>query len=305
MAEFTIVGLRVVREAARYGSFSTAAERLGYTQSAVSRQIGLMEQAAGRALFVRHARGVAPTAAGKAVLLRAEAVLGEIEAARQDLHALDAGPPARLHIGAFSTAMAALVPRALADLAEQKPHARMLLREGLSARLLIAVARGRIDAAVVNRPQDTPADIEMIPLLDDPLLLAIPSDHVFTGQTSVKPEELTNEPWIAGSAERGTTLLGAWSDSSWQPHIAFVAKDWVAKLGLVAAGLGVTVIPGIAAPTVPSGIALVRIDHPSAQRTTALVQRQGIPDEPLLRLFTEALRDAAADLSAELRRRIR
>jgi DNA-binding transcriptional LysR family regulator len=61
MDEFTVVGLRVVREAARHGSFSTAAERLGYTQSAVSRQIGLMERAAGRALFERHARGVRPT----------------------------------------------------------------------------------------------------------------------------------------------------------------------------------------------------------------------------------------------------
>jgi DNA-binding transcriptional LysR family regulator len=109
MGDFTIVGLRVVREAAMSGSFSTAAENLGYTQSAVSRQIALMEQAAGRALFERHARGVRPTAAGRIVVRHADAVLGELGTARHDLDTLAARPPALLRVGAFSTAMAVLV----------------------------------------------------------------------------------------------------------------------------------------------------------------------------------------------------
>lgn len=79
-----------------------------------------------------------------------------------------------------------------------------------------------------------------------------------------------------------------------------MARDWVAKLGLVAAGMGVTVVPGLAVPMVPPAIAVVRIDHPSAVRTTAIAQAPGT-DHP----FVEALRDAAADLSAELRRRLR
>src|SRR3954453_4822738 len=106
MAAFSIVGLRVVREVGRRGSFSAAAERLGYTQSAVSRQVALMEQAAGRALFERHARGVRLSQAGAVVVRRAEAVLTELEAARHDLDDLDdldAQPPGRLRVGAFST----------------------------------------------------------------------------------------------------------------------------------------------------------------------------------------------------------
>jgi DNA-binding transcriptional LysR family regulator len=304
MGEFTVLGLRVVREAARHGSFSTAAERLGYTQSAVSRQIALMEQAAGRALFERHARGVQPTEAGRVVIRRAEAVLGELDAVRQDLHDLDARPPGRLRVGAFSTAMAALVPRAIAALTVQEPFTQVPLREGMSPRLLGAVAKGRLDLAVVTRPQGAPEGVEVIPLLDDPLLVALPPDHALAGRSSVTTEMLRNERWIAASTEPGTTLLGAWSDASWQPDIAFIARDWVAKLGLVAAGLGVTVVPGLAVPALPPAIALVRIDHAAAVRTTAIVLRPGV-DEHLRQAFTEALRDVSAELSAELRHRLR
>ncbi|MGP3927585.1 LysR family transcriptional regulator [Streptomyces sp. 8N616] len=305
MADFTILGLRVVREAARRGSFSTAAERLGYTQSAVSRQISLMEQAAGRALFERHARGVQPTEAGRIILRHAEAVLGELDAARQDLQDLDARPPGRLSVGAFSTALAALVPRALAALAEQEPHTQIPLREGMSPRLLTAVARGRLDLAVVTQPQQAPDGVEVIRLLDDPLLIAAPPDHALAGRASVTTAMLRNERWITASTEPGATLLGAWSEATWRPDIAFVARDWVAKLGLVAAGLGITVVPGLAVPAIPSAIAVIRIDHPAAVRTTAVAQRAGTPGEHLRRTFTEALRDAAAELSAQLRHRLR
>jgi DNA-binding transcriptional LysR family regulator len=305
MSEFTVVGLRVVREAARHGSFSTAAERLGYTQSAISRQIALMEQAAGRALFERQARGVQPTEAGRVVVRHAEAVLGELDAARQDLQNLDMRPPGRLRVGAFSTAMAALVPRAITALIRQQPQTQVPLREGMSPRLLTSLARGHLDLAVVTLPQHPPEGVEATPLLDDPLLVAMAAGHRFADRASVTSAMLRNERWIAGSAEPGTTLLGAWTDSSWQPDIAFVARDWVAKLGLVSAGLGITIVPGLAVPTLPPTIAIVRIDHPTAVRTTAVAYRSGIPDDHRRQTFTEALRDTVAELSTEVRHKLR
>jgi DNA-binding transcriptional LysR family regulator len=114
MTEFTLTGLRVLLEVAERGSFSASARRLGYTQSAVSRQIALAETAAGRPLFVRQARGVQLTDAGRLVARHADAMLRELEAARQGLEDLGARPPGRLRVGAFSTGMAALVPRAIA-----------------------------------------------------------------------------------------------------------------------------------------------------------------------------------------------
>src|SRR4051812_21832147 len=85
MAEMTLVGLRVVLEVARQGSFSAAAVALGYTQSAVSRQVGAMESAAGTSLFERLARGVRPTAAGEVVSRRAARILGEVDGALEEV----------------------------------------------------------------------------------------------------------------------------------------------------------------------------------------------------------------------------
>ncbi|WP_330228411.1 LysR family transcriptional regulator [Nocardia sp. NBC_00508] len=304
MSEFTVVGLRVVREAATCGSFSTAAENLGYTQSAVSRQIALMEQAAGCALFERHPRGVQLTDAGRIVVRHAEMVLGELENARHNIRNLEARPSGRLRVGAFSTAMAALVPQAIAAVAGDQ-RARISLREGLSPRLLTAVARERLDVAVVTAPDAPPPGVEIEPLLDDPLLVALAPTHPLAGATSATPAMLREERWIAGSEESGSTLLGAWRDPGWEPDIAFVARDWFAKLGLVAAGLGVTVVPGIAVPVLPSTIALLRIDHPSAVRRTVIAHRRDRDTLELRQVFAEALRDHAAVLSARVRQRLR
>ncbi|WP_051024867.1 LysR substrate-binding domain-containing protein, partial [Nocardia aobensis] len=274
-----------------------------------SRQISLMEQAAGHPLFDRLARGVAPTAAGQIVIRHAEAVLAELDSTRDQLDRLTAGPPATVRVGAFSTAMAALVPRAVAA-----TSARVPLREGTTARLLTAVARGRLDLAVVTETGTLAADMEVEVLLDDPLLVAVPSNHRLAGRISAAPAEFRDERWIAGSTERGSTLLGAWRDSRHEPDIAFVARDWIAKLGLVAAGSGITVVPGIAAPVVPANIALVRIDHPAAVRPTRVVRmapraatrgEQSTAPSAATDAFIEALRDSAAALTSEMRGRLR
>ncbi|MEV0297208.1 LysR family transcriptional regulator [Nocardia sp. NPDC050710] len=305
MTEFTVTGLRVVRAAAACGSFSTAAEHLGYTQSAVSRQIALMEQASGRPLFERHARGVQLTDAGRVLIRHADAVLGELEAARHNLRDLTAHAPARLRVGAFSTAMAALVPAAIAATTARQPRARIPLREGPSPRLAAAVARGRLDLAVVTDPGEIPEGVVVEPLLDDPLLVAVGPAHPLAGQSGATPAMLREERWIAGSAESGTTLLGPWYDRTRRPDIAFVARDWFAKIGLVAAGLGSTVVPGIAVPALPPTIALVRIDHEDAIRPTSVIYPSTHRADPLRRAYTEALRDAAAELNAQVRQRLR
>ncbi|MEU2039121.1 LysR family transcriptional regulator [Nocardia niwae] len=305
MEEFTVAGLRVVREAAARGSFSTAAEHLGYTQSAVSRQIALMERAAGRALFERHARGVQPTEAGRVVLRHAEVILGELDQARHDIHQLTARPAGRLRVGAFSTAMAALVPRAITATGTRDRQVRISLREGLSPRLLTAVARGRLDLAVVTAPDTPPAGVQLEPLVDDPLLVAVAATHPLAGATSATPEQLREERWIAGSQDASATLLGAWRDPGREPDIAFVARDWFAKLGLVAAGQGSTVVPGIAVPVLPPTIALLRVDHPSAVRRTVIAHRGDHGTAEARAVFAEALRDQAAELTAHVRQRLR
>ncbi|MFV2175253.1 LysR family transcriptional regulator substrate-binding protein [Actinomadura sp. LOL_016] len=178
---------------------------------------------------------------------------------------------------------------AIAGLRDREPQAEVPLREGVSARLLTSVARGRLDVAVVARPPRAPG-VEVIPLMDDPLLVAVPLDHALAGRTSVTAEMLQGERWIAASTDPGSTLLGAWTDSARRPEVAFVARDWIAKLGLVAAGLGVTVVPGVAVPALPPTIAVARIDHPAAVRATAVAHRPDGRNDRLRRAFVEALR---------------
>ncbi|WP_019931086.1 LysR family transcriptional regulator [Nocardia sp. BMG111209] len=303
MGEFTVTGLRVVREAARTGSFSGAAERLGYTQSAVSRQVTLMEQAAGRPLFERWARGVRPTEAGRVVLRHADSVLDTLDTARGELRDLGSRSPALLRLGAFSTATAYLVPHAISVAVQRFPELRQRLREGTSPALLSALGRGRIDLAVISGRLELPEGVETSILLEDWLYVAVPRGHPLSGSVSVPPARLHSERWITGSEDPATTLLGTWTDPARRPTVAYVARDWVAKLGLVAAGLGVTVVPGLMVPALPHTVSVIRIDHPDATRPTFLAART---DSAALRHpMAESLRDAAAHLAHEIRGSLR
>ncbi|MEU8899169.1 LysR family transcriptional regulator [Nocardia sp. NPDC048505] len=299
MAEFTVLGLRVVREAARAGSFSLAAQRLDYTQSAVSRQISLMEQAAGRPLFERLPRGVRLTEAGRVVLRRADTVLDTLDTTRDELRDLRR-PAGRIRIGAFSTATAALVPRAIAAVAHSYPGLEIVLREGTTPVLRTALARRRIDLAVLSGAPELPGDVRCASLPDDPLFVAVHPTHRLAGRDSVPIAQLRAERWITGSEDRHSTLLGAWTADDWQPDIAYVARDWVTKLGLVAAGLGVTIVPGLAVTALPPTLSIIRLDDPRATRPILLAHRTAA-EHPL----AEALRDTAAELAVAARRRLR
>lgn len=303
--EFTVTALRMVREVAGHGSFSAAADALGYTQSAVSRQIALAEAVAGRPLFQRLPRGVRLTEAGELVLRHADAVLAELDAVRQELDDLVVQPPRRIRVGAFSTSLAALVPRAIATLAEDRPQTRVVLREGTSETQLGRLEAGRLDVAVVNAPARRREGVQVLPLLDDPLLLAVGPGNRLAGRAAVDADELAGERWVAATLDPGGALLGAWTDSSWQPDIAFLAKDWGAKLGLVAAGLAATVVPGIAATAVPDGVVLVPIDHPAATRATAIAIAGDGSAAADVKAFVDALEDVAREQAAGLQRRLR
>src|SRR5262245_14821850 len=127
MADFSVTGLRVLREVAQQGSFSAAADALGYTQSAVSRQVAALEAVAGRRRFERGRSGVTLTAAGARLLPRAIRVLDELDAALRE----ESGP---VRLGAFATAIAGLVPRALADVSFP-----VTVREGTTPSLVRAL----------------------------------------------------------------------------------------------------------------------------------------------------------------------
>jgi DNA-binding transcriptional LysR family regulator len=307
MIDFSIVGLRVVVEVAARGSFSAAAEALGYTQSAVSRQVALVVRAAGRSLFDRGARGVELTPAGEVVLRRANAALAELQTVRRELDDLDQARSSRIRLGAFSTAMAALVPAALTLLVDREPRLRVVLREGTSERLTDRVVSGRLELAVVASRSGPPDGIEFDVLVEDRLLVAMPRAHRLAGVARIDPDELREEPWIAGSSDSSSPLLGAWTTGGWRPRIAFEVRDCTAKIGLVAGGFGITVVPGLSASTLPASVVVAAIEHPAAVRTVVAAKRLAgdAPAAPLLAAIVEALRDSAAQAVGSRTRRHR
>lgn len=137
---------------ARYGSVTAAARALGFTQSAVSRQVATLEAQTGARLFDRLARGVALTDEGRCLLPHAEAMVGRLATARRDLDALRGLGAGRLRVGAFPTALAALVPRALAAFRQAHPGVALGLAEGRTPALLEHLRAGDTDVAVVSAP---------------------------------------------------------------------------------------------------------------------------------------------------------
>lgn len=310
MAEISPTGLRVLREVAAQGSFTAAARTLGYTQSAISRQVAALETAAGTPLFERTARGVHLTEPGESLLGRATTVLDELDAAQRELAGMAELATGRLGVGAFPTAMAGLVPRALAGFRASQPTVRIGLREGVTSSQIKRLVSGVIDVAVIGTLPGAreihDRRIALEHLIEDPLLLAVGREHPLARRRSVDLDDLADESWIAGSAKASDSMIGAWQWAEWRPRVALIAKEWTAKLGLVAAGLGVTLVPGLAAAAVRRDVALIRIrsDWP-ASREVSIATLAGSGAPPFVRQFTDLLYETATQMASELQTRIR
>jgi DNA-binding transcriptional LysR family regulator len=180
------------------------------------------------------------------------------------------------------------VPAAIAALAAQRPGVEVRLREGSSMAHLGRVARGALDLAVVG-PAEAPDGVTLEPLLDDPLLVAVGRAHplaLIAGAAEL--DALRDEPWIAAHTDVSATLLAG---VRWVPRIAYAVADWNAKLGLVAAGLGITLVPGLAARGVRDDVTLVPLR--GCTRPVFLAQPAGAPASPQAQALADELRAAA------------
>jgi DNA-binding transcriptional LysR family regulator len=283
--------LRVFVEVARLGSFTAAGTRLGYTQSAISRQISALEDEAGTPLFDRLPRGVRPTEPGRRLLLHAEAVLDRLEAARRELADLRELATGRLRVGAFATADASLVPKAIAAFRAAYPAVTVTLTEAYTPGLARRLREGELDVAVLSG--DGPFEgLDLRKLCDDTMLVALPAGHRLARRRRVRLVDLADEEWIAGSDRPEDTLISSCLARGFRPRLGFVARDWLAKQGFVAAGVGITLIPSIAAESVRPDIALVQL-HPDEVPVRAVhaATPAGVALSPATRAFLDMIND--------------
>ncbi|GAA2388045.1 LysR family transcriptional regulator [Nonomuraea africana] len=271
--------MRLFHEVAREGSFTAAAELLGYTQSAVSRRIAALEKEAGGPLFVRLARGVRLTPAGAALRRHAEAVLDRLDKAEEELAAIHRGGGGTLRIGAFATANVWLVPQALKAFKARRPEVELRLAEGLTGRLLDRLHAGALDVAVVSDyPAGLPVAAETVRLLEERLLVALPQGHRLADREVIDLRDLARETWIE-AAPRGqpTILQAACARAGFTPRGGLRVAEWTGKFGYVAAGLGVTLVPELAARAVPDDVVLRPISEEGPRRTVYAA----LPEVPL------------------------
>jgi DNA-binding transcriptional LysR family regulator len=228
----------------------------------VSRQVATLEAQTGTRLFDRLARGVTLTDEGRCLLPHAEAMVSRLATARRDLDALRGLGAGRLRVGAFPTALAALVPRALAAFRQAYPDVSLTLAEGRTPALLEALRAGDTDVAVVSAPPGQPLEagrLDSRHLLDEHLLVAVAAGHRLAGRPVVRLSDLAADAFVVGSATAEDTLMRVSLPPGFRPRVDIVTADWTAKLGCVAAGLGVALIPALAARAAPPDIALLRL----------------------------------------------
>jgi DNA-binding transcriptional LysR family regulator len=287
--------LQTFREVARRGSFTAAAGTLGYTQSAVSRQISSLESELGARLFDRVPRGVRLTEEGACVLDHVDAVFDRLEVARSDIAALREVSGGSLRVGAFSTATAVLIPRALAAFGANHPNVALSVLEGSTGRQLSLLEAGDLHLAVVSAFPDQRLDadtFELEHLRDDPMLIGFPRSHRLAKRRRVRLAELVDESWVAGDQTADDRILGPASlPLSYRPRVDFLVSGWTAKLGLVAAGLGITVVPSLAADGARGDVALVPIDRGDAPpRSIYAAILKGVTAPPSVAAFVEFLK---------------
>jgi DNA-binding transcriptional LysR family regulator len=295
MLDVSAVDLAVLRAVAQRGSFTAAAGELGYTQSAVSKRVAALETAIGRRLFERERTGVRLTAAGEVVLRHAAAALDALGALERDLSD-DATPgrPGPVRLGAFASALAGIVPSALAGV-------DVTLREGTSAALVRALRAGTLDLALLaSAPPFHPPDRRDPPLIvehlsEGELRIAVGASHRFAGRRIVAVDELAGERWVVARQDRDDHRLGAWPGMPGRPRAPFVARDWLSKLRLVASGAAITTIPDVLLPALPPDIRTVAVT--GAERRRLLLVRAPGPAEPAVEHVAAALRSAAQSVS--------
>ncbi|MEU8660374.1 LysR family transcriptional regulator [Actinoplanes philippinensis] len=276
-----IDGLRLLVAVAGAGSFTRAAETLNYTQSAVSRRIAALERQAGGPLFERLPRGVRLSPAGRALHRTAVEVLDRLARAGHELAVLHAGQGGLLHAGAFGTANIALMPTALRAFHEARPDVEVVPLEGPSGTLMERLADGTLDVAVVSDyPYGLPAadGVTTTPVCEDELLVALPRRHRLAGAATIELGELRDEAWVQNAYDdRATVLADACARAGFSPRRIIRIAEWAGKFGYVTAGLGVALVPTLAARAVPAELVLCRLNDPALRRTIHLA----LPVAPL------------------------
>jgi molybdate transport repressor ModE-like protein len=291
--------MRVLREVARHGSFSAAADALSFTQSAVSQQIAALEREAGTTLVERSVRGIRLTDAGRALVRHTDAILGRLSEAEAELEAIAGLRGGRLRMASFESVGATLMPLAIATFKQRHPAVELSLSLAEPEHALPRLKSGELELALafgadgVVVPEDD--GIERVHLLDDPLYLALAPGHPLARKRSLRLADLAGDPWIEGTPTCACAAMTrrACERAGFTPHIAFESDDYGAIQGFVAAGVGVALIAELALTTVRDDIVIRSLGRETPVRRIHAAVLAGTYRSPATAAMLDILQDVA------------
>jgi DNA-binding transcriptional LysR family regulator len=277
--------LNIFREVISQGSFSGAADALDYSQSAISQAIATLEGEAGVPLVERSRGGVRPTAAGAALAGHVGGILSQLAAAEDEIAAIAAGRGGHLRTASFPTAGATLMPGAIAAFRASHPGVEVSLAEGEPEEIAPRLRAGEFDLVLLFEFEGVGerlgAGMRRFELFDDPLHLALPADHrLATRKAPPRLEDLREDSWVQTSEHSPCArhVVRSCIAAGFEPRVSFESDDYATVQGLVAAGVGVALIPQLALSTVRDDI----------------VVRPLAPEEPVRKVFAATPRAASA-----------
>lgn len=288
--------LNLLRVVVSSGSITAAARNLGYTPSAVSQQIALLEKEAGLPLLERIGRGVRPTTAGRLLAGHAGVINQTLAEAETQLADLRAGRTGRLTIRYISSIGPTVVAPALARLRAEHPGIQIDLKLVDPADPLPAADKDRADLTIlVGSDHGSPRGVHLVRLLDDAYRAVLPPGHPLAAQHTVDLAELAGEPWI-GSEPPGpclTPITEACAAAGFSPNFVATSEDYATAQAFVAAGLGVCLIPRLGLGKRHPGVTVRKVHRPEPVRTIYAAVPEVTLAQPALRALLEALKDAA------------
>ncbi|MFF2136932.1 LysR family transcriptional regulator [Streptomyces sp. NPDC058193] len=290
--------LRILRAVAEQGSFNRAAAALHLTPSAVSQHVAVLERSLGAQVVARSTRGVTLTPAGQIMVAAAESVAAELEHAQQQVDQLNTGH-VQLTVATFTSGGRLLLPGALTRLVPVQPRIVLHVREGEPEDTLPLVRQGAVDVALAYH-FDGPlpvgpgggSSLEWTPIMKDPLHVVLPDGHRLADRDVLDLTELAAEPWVLGCLKTESYLRRFAEGAGFTAEVRGTTTDYFFARSLVAAGLGISLIPSIAlTPEIP-GLRAIPIKMPGPIRYIGVAAIGG-RDRPHVTTLVEALRAQA------------
>lgn len=286
----------MLREVARCGSFSSAAESLGYTQPAISRHVALLEQETGATLLERLPTGVRLTDAGELLVRHTATILSRLQDAEEELDELLGLRAGKLRMSTLTSAAATIVPWAIVEFRDRLPEVELSVSMVDPYGVLPVLRNGDVDLALCNDESLLElSDLDGIVLFEEPMLIALPRGHRLARRKSLKLTDLAQERWMLGTthacpdAER---FIGACRAAGFEPEIAFYNDDYTAILGFVAAGVGVAPVPDMVARNASADLSFRSVGGMKITRPICAVMPGGYQSRPA-RAMVEVLQEVS------------